>query len=107
MFVRLVVGVLAILGLVSVFSSGSAPSAAGAGAILLAPLVLFAKVAFFMFLFGMVGRGFGRRSPWQSRPTAGRQRQTPADSVTEDDFEEWHRLSHARDEVDSWVAEIT
>ena len=104
MFVRLVVGALAIFGLVSLFSSGTAT---GAGAILLAPLLLFAKVAFFLFLFGMVGRGFGHRSPWRSRPSPGRQRQNSTDSVSEADFEEWHRLSHARDEVDGWVEEVS
>ena len=45
MLVRLVIGVLAVLGLVSLFSSGTSAAAAGAGAILLAPLLLFAKVS--------------------------------------------------------------
>ena len=106
MFVRLVIGALAIFGLVSLFSSGSAAAAAGAGAVLLAPLLLLAKVAFFMFLFGMVGRGFGPGSQRRPRPSPGRQHRTPADSVTEPDFEEWHRLTHAREEVDGWVSEV-
>ena len=109
MLVRLVIGDLAVLGLVSLFSSGTSAAAAGAGAILLAPVLLFAKVAFFLFLFGMVGRGFGHRSPWRpgQRPSSGRERPTSTNPVTETDFEEWHRLRHARDEVDGWVEEVS
>jgi hypothetical protein len=107
--VRLVIGGLAIFGLVSLFSSGTSAAAAGAGAILLAPLLLFAKVAFFMFLFGMVGRGFGHHAPWRTgrRPYPGRRQDPSTDAVTEADFEEWHRLRHARDEVDGWVSDVT
>lgn len=108
MFIRLAVTVLAVIGLFSLFSSGGTAAAAGAGVALLAPLFIVGKIAFFMLIFGMLGRGFGHRSPWgrqaYQRPERGDQSSEP---ITEADFEEWHRLNHAKDEVDGWVSEIS
>ena len=101
----LAIVVLAFIGLGSVFGSGLA-------ALVLLP-ILFFKVVFFVFLFGFLGKAFayrGRRSPldwrgtpWRGRPRRDRETVRPA----EDKFEEWHRVAHAREEVDSWVEDLT
>jgi hypothetical protein len=89
--------------------------AGSAGLWLLAaiPLFIFFKIALFGLIFGaFVGRGAGewRRSgygpPWMperpSRVRRNRSDQAEASSGNER-FEEWHRMAHARDEVESWA----
>ncbi len=97
---------LALLGLGSVLGAGLA----GFAALAVLP-ILFLKVMFLFMLFGFVGRRFaGRRSSWgwdepswRGRPRP--RREEPSASNGEQ-FEEWHRMAHARDEVDSWVADL-
>jgi hypothetical protein len=107
---RLAIVVLVVVGLVSLFSGGVSGAATGVGFLFLLPLLLLAKVLFIFMLFGFIGRGFVRggparnESPWGRRkPTAGKSgdKRSPEDS-----FEEWHRMAHAREEVDSWIEDV-
>ena len=98
--------VFAFIGLGSVLGVG----AAGLGALFLLPLLLL-KLAFFMFLFGFVGRRFWYRGPrrswdWAEPRWQGRSRPEPRGPSGEDRFEEWHRMAHAREEVDGWVSDL-
>lgn len=99
------VGVLAMIGFGSLFGGG-----VGLGALLLVPIFLFVKVMFFFMLFRFAGRMFrsGGRSPWAWGGPRRRPRPKNEDSgpSSEEKFEDWHRLAHARDEVDSWVPEV-
>lgn len=97
--------VFAAIGVGSVLGVGGA----AVGALLFLPLLIL-KVAFVMMLFGFVGRRVWHRRMWEwdeprwrgrSRP----RRETPSRS-NEDRFEEWHRMAHARDEVDGWVSDL-
>ncbi len=118
---RVVVAILAVIGLVSLFANGSA---LGVGALLLAPFFFIAKVVFFFMLFGFIARGLGAKhrlggyghpafGAW-SRPDirwmpSGRKNRTEQEESgpsEEERFEEWHRMTHARREVDSWVEDI-
>ncbi|MBT8203702.1 MAG: hypothetical protein KJO17_12535 [Acidimicrobiia bacterium] len=110
MFMLLVLAlfVFAAIGVGSVFG--------GVGAVFLLPFLLI-KVAFFMMLLGFVGRRMWHRSPdrewdWvgdrgrsrgsrRARPDSGAARRSD-----EDRFEEWHRMAHAREEVDGWVSDL-
>jgi hypothetical protein len=107
---RFFIAALAVVGLVSLFSSGSSAAATGVGFLFLFPLLLLAKVLFFVMLFGFIGRGFARRGPsrdwpgwdsWERRPQRREDRKT-----REDDFDEWHRMAHAKEEVDSWIEDV-
>ena len=107
---RFVIAALAVVGLVSLFSSGASAAATGAGFLLLFPLLLLAKIVFFVMLFGFIGRGFARRGPsrdwsgwgrWERPRTRGGEPKS-----REDDFEEWHRMAHAKEEVDSWTQDV-
>ena len=110
MFFLLVIAlfVFAAIGLGSVLGSGLA----GLGALLVLPILLL-KVAFFMMLFGFIGRrAWHTRRMWEwdeprwrgrSRPRP--RRETPSHS-DEDKFEDWHRMAHAREEVDGWVSDL-
>lgn len=106
LFIAIVV--LAMIGLGSVLGSG----VAGLAALALIPILLL-KFMFFMFLFGFVGRRFwysGRRpgSGWGEPPWRGRSRSESASPrpSAEDRFDEWHRMAHAREEVDGWVSDL-
>ncbi|NNC75984.1 MAG: hypothetical protein HKN93_10800 [Acidimicrobiia bacterium] len=113
---RLVVAALAIVGLTSLFFGAGAATAAGIG-LLAIPLIL-AKVFFFMLIFGFIARGaFGhrsRRGPWQAQRRQGPpwtwqqspRGPRPESRSREDDFDEWHRMSHARKEVDDWAPPV-
>ena len=115
---RLAIVILAIVGLVSLFSGGASGAAAGAGFLFLLPLLLLAKVLFFVMLFGFIGRGFARPgrprsgSPWGTweRPRSWgrgeRSRRSEDTRSRSDDFEEWHRMAHAKEEVDSWTEDL-
>ncbi len=96
---------LAVIGLIALFTGGiSAATALGVGAAFIA-----VKVFFVLMLFGMMGRFFwSHRQPWGPADPWRRQRPTKEETPTrspEEMFEEWHRLAHARQEVDSWVPE--
>ena len=103
--IRLAIAVLAVVGVVSLFSDGV--SAAGAGLLLLFPILLLAKILFFFVLLGFIGRGFARRGgrrsgpPWEWKERSDRVR--PERPSRKDQFEDWHRMAHAREEVDGWV----
>lgn len=111
MFMLLVLAlfVFAAIGVGSVFG--------GVGAVFLLPFLLI-KLAFFLMLFGFIGRRMWHRgSPdrewdWVAhRDLNRRPRRSRADSEAdrpsdEDRFEEWHRMAHAREEVDGWVSDL-
>jgi hypothetical protein len=96
---------LAVIGIIAIFTGGvTAATALGVGAGFLA-----LKVLLVIMFFGMIGGFFrsGRhwrggpsfrppRSPWSRRADT-------AEPSREEQFEEWHRMAHAREEVDSWV----
>ena len=112
---RLAIVILAVVGLVSLFSGSASGAAAGAGFLFLLPLLLLAKVLFFVMLFGFLGRTFARHgrdrsgSPfgkWErTQPWGGGNKSQRAEDnrSRSDDFEEWHRMAHAKEEVDSWT----
>lgn len=98
MFVGFVV--FAAVLVAAVFGAG-----AGAGLLPLGPLFLIIKIGFLLMVFGAFGRGLrgrGRRDfvrhDWQTRSPAGTER-----GPSQEEFDEWHRLTHARQEVDGWV----
>ena len=103
---RFGIAVLAVIGLVSLLS-GAASWALAAGLFLLAPLLVIFKIMFFLMIFGMFKaafahrRGYSNQGPWGWRP---RRPVSRGESTSEKErFEEWHRMDHARQEVDSWV----
>ena len=107
---RFALVVLAAIGLGSLLFGGAGWAATGAGFLLLAPLMIAFKIMFFLVIFGMVRAAFtGRRSysnsgPWGWRPRPPSPRRDEVRRPSEQErFDEWHRLQHARDEVDSWV----
>ena len=100
---------LALIGLGSLLFGGV--GATGAGLLLVAPLLIAGKILLILLFLGAIGgfffRGYDSRryGSWtRRRPTANGQ-EAPRPS-REEQFEEWHRLAHARDEVDSWVPDI-
>lgn len=111
---RFIVAVLAIVGVVALLTGGVSAAAVGTG-LLVFPLLIVAKIAFFVLLFGAFGRMFWHRSRsfgdgtypewgWGRNPRA-RRSETERKSA-EQSFEEWHRMAHAREEVDSWAPPI-
>ena len=87
--------------------------AEAAGAVLAAPFVILGfvfKVALFFLLFGFVAKVFGgkhhqhgHRARWESEAREWRRRygeETEEDLRDSDRFDEWHRMAHARREVD-------
>jgi hypothetical protein len=104
---RLAFAVLFVFVMVSVAASllGGAATAgmAAIGALMFLPVLIF-KGLFLLVLFGFfarktLGRTWGERPQWQRRPTR-------PEVSTEERFDEWHRMAHARDEVDSWTPEV-
>lgn len=84
--------VLALIGVGVLFGAGVAVAAG----------IAF-KVFFFLLLFGMfskAARRHGGHRRWD--PSHGRDERPSS----EERFEDWHRLAHAKEEVDSWVPEI-
>ncbi len=85
-----------------------------------APLVILGfmfKVALFLFIFGFFAKMFGgrhhghygsaedwekMRKRWESRHGASRD-EAPSEN---DRFDEWHRMAHARQEVDDHVPPV-
>ena len=110
---RFVVALLAAFGLGALIFGGNAATAAGL--VLLAPLFFIFKVMLFFMLFGMISSAFWRRGGrpnrmrWQAyHPhrgwTSSEDDEVVGTSRTETDrFEEWHRMAHAREEVESWT----
>jgi hypothetical protein len=111
---RFVIALLAAFGLGALIFGGNTVSVAGL--VLLVPLFFIFKVMLFMMLFGLVSSaiwGRGGRSPrpcWQShrhhrsRGTGGSTDAASGRAGDETDrFEEWHRMAHAKEEVESWI----
>lgn len=89
-----------------------------AGALVAAPLVVLGflfKMVLFFLLFGFIARaftGFAGKSEWGRdrarwaeeardwRRRHGQSDDTDRPSTSEESFEEWHRMAHARREVD-------
>ncbi len=100
---RFVIFALAVVGLYSVFSGAVGATAVGVAALFLVPLIVL-KLFILMTVAGVVahrirggdfrhrGRRRSGRVPGQSQPPE------------EERFDEWHRLAHAREEVEGWVA---
>lgn len=102
---RFGIAILAIIGLVSLLS-GAASWAIGGLFVLLLPLLFIAKIMFILLIFGMFKgfahrRGYAHHGPWGWRPR--RQVDRSGEPSEQERFDEWHRLQHARDEVDGWV----
>jgi hypothetical protein len=76
--------------------------------------ILMLKVAFLLMLFGFVGRRVWstRRMwewdepQWRGRSRPRRRPEVPTTRSDEDRFAEWHRIAHAREEVDGWVSDL-
>ena len=109
---RFVVALLAAFGLGALIFGGSAATAAGL--VLLAPVFFIFKVMLFFMLLGAISSGFWsrggpRRSRWAGyRGARGWEfdaREESDDSAPQesDRFAEWHRMAHAREEVESWT----
>ena len=102
---RFAIMILAIFGLISLLSGAVGTVAAGIGGLALLSLFAF-KLFFLLAIFGFIGR---RMWGWNSGPRRpgpgpwGRPREQTPQPSQEDKFEEWHRLAHAREEVDGWV----
>lgn len=100
--------ILAVVVISSLISNGAEVAAVGLGALLLVPFILF-KVFLVFMVFGFMGRAFSRRGhhrrPWDGQ---GWDPQTTDDTrpTEEDKFEDWHRMAHAREEVDRWAPEV-
>ncbi len=96
--------VLAVIGIASLVGS----SFTAVGALVLIPILLFKILLIFAFL-GFMGRAFGGGRRWRGPRRSGRRdrgERQPEGPSEEDRFDEWHRTSHARDEVDGWVPEV-
>lgn len=101
---------LALIAFGAVLAGGAGPL--GAGLLILAPLFILGKILLILVLFGVIG-GFFRRSyeggpsrpPWVRR-WAPRRSQEPEEKSRTEQFEEWHLLAHAREEVDSWIEDL-
>lgn len=101
---------LALIAFGAFMAGGS--EALGTGLLVLAPLFILGKIFLILVLFGVVGGFFWRgyeggppRPPWTRRRPS-RRRQESTEKSRAEQFEEWHRMSHARDEVDTWVEDL-
>jgi hypothetical protein len=111
---RFAVLVLAGIGLGALIF-GPEGASGGLWFLLAIPFFIFLKIAFFGAMFGAFARRNGREwrrqaygPPWswdrssRRRPEGSAEERRPSETER---FEEWHRMSHARDEVDSWAPE--
>jgi hypothetical protein len=87
---------LAMIGLVSLMSG----AAVGAAAVLFKVMMFFILFTFISKMFWFGGRRHHRRFGWDER---WRRQPEQEEASGEDQFEEWHRMAHAREEVDSWA----
>lgn len=98
--------ILAIIGLASLFGATAGTAFTALGAVLLIPIFLF-KLFLLFGVLGFFARRWGHgwdgprhRQSWRRRERSPREERSGTDR-----FEEWHRLAHAKEEVDSWVPE--
>jgi hypothetical protein len=105
---RIVLLVLAVVAVSSLISNGAGAAAAGLGFLLLVPFLIF-KIFLFVMLLGFIGKVFWRsgheRQQWIGRPWD-RSRRQESEASDAAKFEEWHRMAHAKEEVDRWVPEV-
>ena len=102
-----IIVVLAIIGLFSLFGATVGTALGALGALIIVPIVLF-KLFLLMAFVGFVARPMGRRRRRHSYRDGGRrweQRSAEPRQSAEDRFDDWHRMAHAKDEVDSWAPE--
>lgn len=108
---RIGVAVLAVVGLFSLLGVVGAGIATALGALLILPLFLL-KIGLIMAVIGFFGKrvaGCGRRAgsvDWHEQWSRRRRRPQERQPSKEESFEEWHRMAHAREEVDSWAPEL-
>lgn len=104
MFFRFAFLAFAFFALGALLFGGAGGAAAAAGGFAFAGAFFAFKLLFLVLFIGFIAsvwrRGPRSGSPWHH----GR----PGDDTTQrpsrrEQFEEWHRLAHAREEVDSWV----
>ena len=96
---------LGLIGIGALLASGLG----SAGAWMVGGVFFVGKLLFFLVIFGLLAgfffRGSGGRPPWAprgwQRPSGRSQR--PSGKSREEQFEDWHSVAHAREEVDSWV----
>jgi len=110
-------GLLLLVGLGVLLGALLFGGAATAGTVVAAPLIILGflfKIVLFVFLFGFIAKmlgGFAGHRGWsgdrQRWAEEGRDwRRRTADSVSadgenpSDQFDEWHRIAHGRQEVD-------
>ena len=110
---RFAILVLAGVALGAVIFGGAGSAGAGVGFFALFPLLLLAKLVLIATIFGMFARrGYGSRwrtsefrSFWDRDPSGSRGATKDEGQTETDRFEQWHRMAHAREEVDSWAPE--
>ncbi len=107
--------VLAGIGLGAILFSGAQSAAVGIGFLALIPLFFLFKILLIATFFGVFARRRfgdsmkeeGWEHPWVRREGTWRRpqrRRSKEDQANETDrFEEWHRMAHAKEEVDGWV----
>jgi hypothetical protein len=102
---RILAVALALIGIGALVTGGIG----AAGAWMVGGVFFVGKLLFFLLLFGLIAGFFFRGSngggPWARR--AWRQSEARSQragrSGRQDQFDDWHRKAHAREEVDSWV----
>jgi len=110
---RFAVLVLAGIGLGALLFGGAEGAAAGVGFLALVPIFFMLKILFIAMIFGAFARRSHRyrstssdfRPPWMRDWSQSRRSSRDEGPSAADRFEEWHRMAHARDEVDSWAPE--
>lgn len=102
---RIVAVALALIGIGALVAGGIG----SAGAWIVGGVFFVGKLLLFLALFGLIAgfffRGAGGGPPWAKR--GWRQpapwNQQAVGEGRDEQFEDWHRRAHAREEVDSWV----
>jgi hypothetical protein len=111
---RFAVLILAGIGLGALIF-GSDGASAGLWFLLAIPVFVLLKIAFFGAMYGAYARSRdhewrrrGAGPPWSwDRPSRRRSEGSMEEARPSeaDRFEAWHRMAHAREEVDGWAAE--
>ena len=92
---------LVLIGLVGIFGGAFGTAAAGVGAFVILPFLLF-KLFFLVMIFGFFGRrAWGNGESYRWGP--GRRFNRDDTPSREERFDEWHRMAHAKEEVDGWL----
>lgn len=102
---RIALLVLGLIGIGALLAGGLG----SAGAWMVGGLFFIGKLFLMLLLFGLLAgfffRGSQGRPPWARngwhRPQSSDRRHGGASR--DEQFEDWHRVAHAREEVDSWV----